>query len=410
LLLARFSNPLRDSLPTMQATNPTSVTDAARKPVGPLALYKNRLFLSANESSELELIAELKTLYGLDELEIEVATLQKGEKSKEFRYVEVPGLPRIYLIQLLNHSTGIRRVTDAYELAVYDGGATEIVYVHETAMTLFKLATLHVFPCVLFHNDDEFKSYLRSKFIGDDTKEINFYLAQQQEYVRTEIKPREVFAEHKKEVKEQRDQRRPAAQESKSKEKGPAPPKKNSAKEKGPAPKKSQAQKGAGEKTRQAKKPVDSPDQSKRSTQGWAEVTKNGRSEKSREATPDSPPTAEPEQRPKQKSAAGAYVEALTRPASREGRQEVNRPADRPQWSLPADVAPVVPVAVKAATSQAAVPQAGSMFGNGGYAPWQQAQAPVQTVFPSFNTSQQITPELMAMVQTLFAQQQANAK
>ena len=102
----------------MQTSTSDQSNSAVRKAFGPLALYKNRVFLSANESTESELLNELKSAYKLEELEIKVDTLERGEKSKEFRYVEVPGLPRIYLVQLINHGIGLRRVTDVYELAV----------------------------------------------------------------------------------------------------------------------------------------------------------------------------------------------------------------------------------------------------------------------------------------------------
>lgn len=399
----------------MQASKSKPTTAATRKPFGPLSLYKNRVFLSANETVETELISELKALYQLDSLEVEVVTLTRGDKSKEFRFVEVPGHPRIYLIQLVNHSIGIRRVTDVYELAVYDGGATAIVYVHDTAITLFKLATLHNFPCVLFHDDDEFRSYLKSKFYGDDSKEINFILAQQQEYIRTGIKFREDFAEHKKEVKEQRNQRRPAREHQKpsskpmDKRESDSPKKQTSRK---PAPKNEgkKAQKGQNN-----SKPKKETSPKTPQAKGWEEV-KTGRDKeqktteaKSRDVTPEPVQIAAAEVKPRPQNGrlpVGGYAEAAARPPSREGRREDGKPIDRPQWSLPVDAAPSnnsVPQAANSIIAQSPIGHGASLFGvASAYPPWMQPPAAAPQ-----NSSPQITPEMIAMMQAVFAQQQA---
>lgn len=405
----------------MQASKTNALDGAARKPFGPLALYKNRVFLSANEKIELEFIDELKRLYRLDDLEIKVVALTRDGRTKEFRYIEVPGLPRIFLIYLESHAIGIRKVTDVYELAYYDGGATSIVYVHDSALTLFKLATLHNFPCALFHTDAEFKTYLGSMLIGNDSNEMNFILGQQQMYVQKKIKCRQVFADDKREAMEQRrqqsEQRAQARatntntsnNDKKETVKNKVQPKRKTEKEDEKKPQskgkteKTQPKRGASEKKERGepkKTPPKRKSEKKESGEpkkddGWEE-TKNSRTEKTRES-PTAADVTISEQRSVAKSSAGAYVEALTRATVRENRPEETKQTVRPQWSLPSD-------ATQPSHQQMVAPvpmQAGAIFGiPTPHSPWQDQPS---TGLSASALLQQLTPEMISKIQAIQA-------
>lgn len=157
--------------------------------------YSLRIFLAANDNHVKNLIDLLKNIYNLQHLEVSIITLKLGNRQEDFQCLVVKDLPPIYLIMLENSAVGPRRIKTVFDLVAYSGGSPAIIYVHNSAMTSFKLSVLHNFPIVLFHTKGDFERYFREKYLGDDDREVMFVLKQKQDYVMNKI----VFREGPKE-------------------------------------------------------------------------------------------------------------------------------------------------------------------------------------------------------------------
>jgi hypothetical protein len=166
--------------------------------------YMIRIFLAADHSHVKEFVELLQTTYKLPALDIETFKFTHGHRQATFERVVVPDLPPIYLILLENSKVGPRRVKAVFDLIAYSKGSSAIIYVHDSAITAFKLAVLHNFPIVLFHNKSDFESYFTQKYLGDDEREVIFVLKQKQAYVTSQIVFRDDFAR----MKEQKSSKR----------------------------------------------------------------------------------------------------------------------------------------------------------------------------------------------------------
>lgn len=170
--------------------------------------YTTRIFLCSSRQHIGDLTQLLRQIYAAPTLSIEKVTMTAGDREDTFERLALPNLPPIYLILLENPKVGPRRVKTVFDLVAYGKGAPAIIYVHDSAISNFKLAVLHNFPIVLFHNDAHFRAYFASNRLGYDDKELLFVLAQKQEYVMNQIVFREDFAHMKEERSTKRDKTR----------------------------------------------------------------------------------------------------------------------------------------------------------------------------------------------------------
>ena len=172
-----------------------------------LKAYTTRVFLANSQQHITELVDLLARVYGVSDLKTEKIVMKADDREATFERLTIKDLPPIYMILVENPRVGPRRIKSVFDLVAYGKGAPAIVYVHHSAISNFKLAILHNFPIILFHKEEEFRSYFESKRLGSDAKELVFVLAQKQDYVMNQIVFREDFAHMKEEKSNKREKK-----------------------------------------------------------------------------------------------------------------------------------------------------------------------------------------------------------
>lgn len=183
----------------MQATTQNN-TD---KTTSPSRLYASRIFIcktSKDASTLIDLIIQSNTARGKKDIQIETVSLSQGGRTKEYSVIQIDGRPPIYVFALEERRGQWNIVKSCYELVAFTETAP-IVYVHESAMNEFKLASLHNYVVILFHDNEEFEAYFKAGLFGDDPKECEFAREQKRLYLLNETKPTEEFAAYKAEKK-----------------------------------------------------------------------------------------------------------------------------------------------------------------------------------------------------------------
>lgn len=276
--------------------------------------YTTRIFLANDQKHFEELARLLKKTYKLLELQIDTVTMMSGERKSNFQLLLLPNLPPIYLILLENPKVGPRRIKNVFDLVAYGKGSPAIIYVHDSAISNFKLAVLHNFPIILFHNDNDFKSYFASQRLGFDDKELLFVLAQKQDYVMKQIVFREDFAQMKEEKSSHREKHSLKSPKAKPEVKQVAKPEKRIELRREPL-----------ESPPQLKDAVTKPSPPSKKLTGFAEVA--------RKNLKTSPPSPENQKATVSKS-------TTTKPIRVSNETIIKR-----QWTLPVDVEPTNSIA-----------------------------------------------------------------
>src|SRR3990172_1400378 len=138
-------------------TQPAAKTTTERPKAFNILQPYERAFIGRNPEDITEFIDAIKTTYGIsDEIKLQEDTFENGDYKREFKFLEFPGLGRVFTILAYNPGVGPRNARDVFEISAYIKRSL-IVYVHPRAVSCFKPNLLHNFVVILIHSTEELK-------------------------------------------------------------------------------------------------------------------------------------------------------------------------------------------------------------------------------------------------------------